>query len=692
ERNLSHSPLFQVLFLLQHAAKQGEGSHELSLNPLKAATQTSKFDLLMMIEDSELGLVCGVEYNTDLFDAPTIDRLLGNYRQLLAGVVADPARKVSELPLLTDGERRQVLGDWNSTRTDYGEPLALHRMFEAQAERTPDAVALVFEGEQLTYGQLDERANQLAHHLRALGVGPESRVGIMLERSHEMVVGLMGILKAGGAYVPLDPDYPRERLSFMLEDAQVAVLLTHSEQLERLAARPRHAVCVDTEGPDIARRSTARPDCATDADNLAYVIYTSGSTGRPKGAMNTHAAIYNRLRWMQEAYGLTADDCVLQKTPFSFDVSVWEFFWPLATGARLVLARPGGHRDSAYLIDLIRRERVTTLHFVPPMLQVFLDEPGVETCESLRRVICSGEALPRELQERFHSRMGVTELHNLYGPTEAAVDVTAWACEPGDEHLSVPIGRPIANTQIYLLDKNYRPVPVGVTGELYIGGVQLARGYHARPALTAEKFIPAPLSAEPGARLYRTGDLARFLPGGEIEYLGRIDHQVKIRGFRIELGEIEAALNAHPAVREAIVLAREDAPGEKRLVAYVVLGEGKAPSNSEFRQALKEHLPEYMIPSQFVVLDELPLTPNGKVDRRALPAPDRGRPSLERAFVAPRTPAEGMLASVWAEVLGVEQVGIHDNFFALGGDSIRSIKVLAKAKERGLSFNLQQLF
>ncbi|PYS88536.1 MAG: hypothetical protein DMF64_20235, partial [Acidobacteria bacterium] len=690
-RDLSHAPLFQVLFVLQHAAKEDTRLQTLTMTPLKAETQTAKFDLLLLVEESEAELICGIEYNTDLFDAATIQRLLGHYEQLLTGIVADPTQPIWALPLLTPAERR-LLSDWNETRRDYGAPMALHQMFEAQAERTPDAVALVFEDRHLTYRQLDEQANQLAHHLRALGVCAETRVGIMLERSLEMVTGLLAILKAGGAYVPLDPDYPQERLAFMLADAEVPVLLTHSHQLPRLAIRPRHVVCVDQDWPDIARQSKTRPACKVCADNLAYVIYTSGSTGKPKGAMNTHAAIYNRLCWMQEAYQLTAADHVLQKTPFSFDVSVWEFFWPLATGARLVLARPGGHRDSAYLVELIRREQITTLHFVPPMLQVFLDEAGVETCTSLRRVICSGEALPRELQERFFARLNGPELHNLYGPTEAAVDVTAWACEPTDNHTSVPIGRPIANTQIYLLDEHYGLVPVGVSGELYIGGVQLARGYHRRAELSAERFIPNPFGGTPGARLYRTGDLARYLPDGQIEYLGRLDHQVKIRGFRIELGEIEAVLAAHAGVREAVVLAREDTPGDKRLVAYLVLHEGQSPSNTELRNALKEQLPDYMIPAQFISLAALPLTPNGKVDRRALPAPDRQRPDLERAFVAPRTPVEGVLASIWAEVLGVEQIGIHDNFFALGGDSIRSIQVLALAKGRGLSFSLQQLF
>ncbi|HEY0602555.1 MAG TPA: amino acid adenylation domain-containing protein, partial [Herpetosiphonaceae bacterium] len=435
-------------------------------------------------------------------------------------------------------------------------------------------------------------------------------------------------------------------------------------------------------------------------------IYTSGSTGQPKGAMNTHVAIVNRLLWMQDAFGLTVSDRVLQKTPFSFDVSVWEFFWPLLTGATLVVAKPGGHQDSAYLVDLIARERITTLHFVPSMLQVFLDEPQLERCHSLRRVICSGEALPLALQERFFTRLQA-ELHNLYGPTEAAVDVTWWPCQPNSALHTVPIGRPIANTQIYILDQQLRPVPVGVPGELHIGGVQLARGYLHRPALTAEKFIPDPFSPTANARLYKTGDLARFLPDGAIEYLGRLDFQVKVRGFRIELGEIEAALGQHPQIREVVVVARQDVPGETRLVAYLVENQeprtknlDAGPDGSKFsvlgsdslRRFLHDKLPEYMIPAAFVTLDALPLSPNGKVDRKALPAPDTSRPELEAAFVPPQTPEEQALAEIWQLVLGLERVGVHDNFFALGGDSMRSIRVLSQARDRGLSLSLQQLF
>jgi amino acid adenylation domain-containing protein len=674
ERNLSHSPLFQVLFVLQYAGKGARPVNALTLTRLKAETKTSKFDLSLMLEEDDSGLVCGIEYNTDLFEAATIERMLLLYRTLMEEFVTNPVQRVSELSLLNAAERTKVVKDWNDTFKDYGEPLALHQMFEAQAARTPEAVALVFEDQELTHAQLDQRANQVGHYLRSLGVGPEARVGVMLERSLEMVISLLGILKAGAAYVPLDPDTPQERLAFMLADADVQVLLSESTEWEKIAGYSRE-----------------KPVDVISGDNAAYVIYTSGSTGKPKGVINTHAAIHNRLRWMQDAYQLTAADRVLQKTPYSFDVSVWEFFWPLLTGARLVLARPGGHRDSAYLVELIKQEKITTLHFVPPMLQVFLAEDGVETCATLRRVICSGEALSRELQDLFFTRLDHVELHNLYGPTEAAVDVTAWACDPDGNQQSVPIGRPIANTQIYLLDQYQHPVPAGVPGELYLGGVQLARGYHLRPALTAERFVPDPFSGVPGARLYRTGDLARYLSDGTIEYLGRADFQVKVRGFRIELGDIEAALAAHPAIRETVVLAREDVPGKKQLVAYLLPAGGHVPTTNELREVLKEQLPDYMIPAHFVAVAAWPLSSNGKVDRNALPAPPR-RPSAETAYLGPRTPAEAVLVSIWEQVLNREQIGIHDNFFALGGDSIHSIQVLSLAKDRGLNLNLQQLF
>ncbi|HEX8190848.1 MAG TPA: amino acid adenylation domain-containing protein, partial [Pyrinomonadaceae bacterium] len=529
-----------------------------------------------------------------------------------------------------------------------------------------------------------------ADRLRRFGVGPESLVGVCLQRRAELVVSLLAVLKAGGAYLPLDPDHPAERVRWMMRDAGVRVVLAEGALLPLVEDAGAEVVCVDgDEGPS-DDGAGAGPVVRVAPGNLAYVIYTSGSTGRPKGVMVSHEAIRNRLLWMQERYGLGPDDRVLQKTPFSFDVSVWEFFWPLMTGACLVLARPGGHRDAEYLIEVIRRQRVSVLHFVPSMLEALLQQPGLEACASLREVICSGEALPRESQERFQARQRA-RLHNLYGPTEAAVDVTAWECERGGGRRTVPIGRPIANIEILILDASLNPVPVGVAGELHIGGVGLARGYAGRPGLTAERFIPNPFGRRGGERLYKTGDLARFTPGGVIEYVGRIDHQVKIRGNRVELGEVEAALLAHEAVREAVVVARAGQGGQPRLVAYVT-AEGDAPDSGALRRFLQGRLPDYMVPSAFVALDELPLTPNGKVDRKALPAPGYGRPESESEYVGPRSRAEQVLCDIWSEVLRVGSVGVHDNFFALGGDSILSIQIVARAQQAGLRVTPKQLF
>jgi amino acid adenylation domain-containing protein len=496
--------------------------------------------------------------------------MIGHYRTLLEGLIRTPEELVGKLPMLGDDELETVTRQWNDTSVPYVLDTCLHELFERQVARTPAAPALIYGEQQLSYRELDEKANQLARVLIRAGVGPEKLVGIAMERSIEMVVSLLAVLKAGGAYVPLDPGYPPQRLTMMMEDAAVPVLLTQEHLVDRLPKHHALTLCVDREWDEIERESPASPSASVGPDNLSYVIFTSGSTGRPKGAMNTHRAICNRLLWMQDQYGLQADDRVLQKTPFSFDVSVWEFFWPLITGARLVVAKPEGHRDGAYLVRLIRGQGITTLHFVPSMLQVFLEENNLESCNPcLKRVICSGEALSFALKERFFSRLHA-ELHNLYGPTEAAVDVTYWQCSPGDDLPFVPIGRPVANTQIYILDRFLQPVPMGVAGELHIGGVQVGRGYLNRPELTAQKFIPDPFAQVPGARLYKSGDLARYTPTGEIEYLGRIDHQVKVRGFRIELGEIESVLEQHNAVRAAVVTVRDDGAAEKQLVAYVV--------------------------------------------------------------------------------------------------------------------------
>ena len=689
ERSLSYNPLFQVMFILQNVPPEKLELPGLILTPLEIENFPTKFDLTLSIKETEQELEGKCHYNSDLFDATTIDRMVGHFQTILAGIVTDPQQRVSELPILTKAELHQ-LGEWNSTQVNYPQNKCIHELFEEQVELTPNAVALVFEDQQLTYRELNTRANQLAHHLQANNVKSEVLVGLCVERSLEMVVGLIGILKAGAAYVPLDPRLPPERLSFMLRDSGVEVLLTQQELLSSLPPHTALVICLDTDWGRIEQQCQDNLNSEVKSDNLAYVIYTSGSTGQPKGVMNTHQGLHNRLLWMQQSYQLTSSDRVVQKTPFSFDVSVWEFFWPLLTGARIVLAVPEGHKDTTYLVNLISQQQITTIHFVPSMLQVFLQEPNLGNCSCLKRVFCSGEALPSELIQRFFSKLEC-ELHNLYGPTEAAIDVTFWQCQPQENLQIVPIGQPISNIQIYILDRHLQPVPIGIPGELHIGGDGLARGYLNRPELTQEKFIQNPFFDGKSERLYKTGDLARYLTDGNIEYLGRIDHQVKIRGFRIELGEIEVVINSYPQIQQAVVIAREDIPGNKSLVAYVVPSD-QTLTTSQLREFLRQKLPEYMVPSAFVILDTLPLTHNGKIDRPALPIPDQTRPELESEFVAPYTPEQELLAGIWADVLDLKQVGIYDNFFDLGGDSIRSIQVLAKAKQLGLNFSLSQIF
>jgi amino acid adenylation domain-containing protein len=678
ERNASHSPMFQVMLSMLDTPVQPLHLRGLQHRRMLPPNGASKFDLTLFAIEESGGLSFICEYNTDLFRADAIERLLGHLEVLLEGVVGDPDRRLSELPLLTPKERQQLLIGWNDTQVAYPQQLLLHELFEAQVDRTPEAIAVEYDGQQFTYRELNQRSNQLAHYLRTLGVGPDALVGVCMERSLELIVALFGVLKAGGAYVPIDSDYPQERISYMLEDAGLSVLLTQSRIIGRLPGCDAKTLCLDDSWEQIAGEDQANPKKITTPGNLAYMIYTSGSTGKPKGAMNTHRGICNRLLWMQDQYQLTEADRILQKTPASFDVSVWEFFWPLLTGARLVLAKPGGHQDPAYLISLITEQRITVTHFVPSMLAIFLAEPRAQQCVSLRHVICSGEALSFNLQEQLFKLLPA-QLHNLYGPTEAAVDVTHWTCLRDDERNIVPIGRPVANTQIYILDKYLQPVPVGISGDLYIGGVQVGRGYHNRPDLTAEKFLPDPFSADPAARIYKTGDLCRWLADGNVEYLGRSDFQVKVRGLRIELGEIEAVLDRHKAVRQCVVVAREETPGDKVLVAYVERQQTElAPAMSDLRAYLSEHLPTYMIPSIFVVMEKLPLSPNGKIDRKLLPAPDQGRVEISGTFVAPRDPIEQMLTQIWSEILGVRKIGIHDNFFELGGHSLLAVRIVAE--------------
>ncbi|MDY7008074.1 MAG: amino acid adenylation domain-containing protein [Cyanobacteriota bacterium] len=627
-----------------------------------------------------------------------------------------------------DRENYKFLREWNKTAVDYPPDICLHQLFEAQVERTPNSVAVVFEGNQLTYEGLNQKANQLAHYLQNLGIGPNVLVGICLERSLEMVISLLGILKAGGAYIPFDPGYPQERLAYMLSDSQVSVVLTSKTSAPALPDNYARLIYWDSDWSKFAQKSQKNPLSTVNSENLAYTLYTSGSTGKPKGAMNSHRGIVNRLLWMQDTYQLTSSDRVLQKTPFSFDVSIWEFFWPLLAGARLIVARPDGHKDTAYLVRLITQESITTLHFVPSMLQIFLEEPTLEQCNSIKRVICSGEVLPVATKQRFFARLEA-ELHNLYGPTEAAIDVTFWKCQPEGNRTSVPIGRPIANTQIYILDSELQPVPIGESGEIHIGGVGVGMGYLNRPELTAQKFIDNPFSDRPGNRLYKTGDLGRYLPDGNIEYIGRLDHQVKLRGLRIELGEIEAALAQHPNLRQVAVIVREHQTGvnevrtqnsevrsdfgngdlsnspkrfrqsrqgfrpnylDKRLVAYVCPQKGKVLTSVELRHFLKQKLPDYMVPGSFVMLEALPLTPSGKLNRRALPVLGTSNLVQETSFVAPRDAMEQQLAQIWSEVLGISPIGIHDNFIELGGHSLLATKIIGLVRARlqaGLPLN-----
>ncbi|HVG20478.1 MAG TPA: amino acid adenylation domain-containing protein, partial [Blastocatellia bacterium] len=690
----SRSRLYEVMFVFQkahHFADRGlaalalgEAGAEvkvgaLSLESIPLEQLAAQFDLTLTMAEID-GLLAGsIQYNTDLFDRATINRLAAHFENLLGSAVTDPWRRVSDLSILTEAERRQLLIEWNDTRLEFADRSFVHQVIEGQALKTPDAAAITCEGEHLSYKELNGRANRLANFLVSIGAGPDTLVGICMERSLEMVVGVLAVLKSGGAYVPIDTAYPRERKSFIIADAGLSVILTLARHADGFAAQAE-VVSLDADWPAIASYSDENPASLLSDDNLAYVIYTSGTTGKPKGAMNTHGGIRNRLLWMQEQYRLTEADAVLQKTPFTFDVSVWELLWPLMAGARLVMARPDGHKDGAYLAGLIAEQNITTLHFVPSMLQAFLEEPDLEGCKSLRRVICSGESLSSQLQERFHARL-MAELHNLYGPTEAAIDVTFRPCRREDHREIIPIGRPISNTRIYVLDKSLGIVPLGVAGELHIGGDGLARGYLNRPELTADKFIPDPFGGAPGARLYRTGDLARYLVSGELEFLGRIDHQVKIRGVRVELGEIEQTLVQHGQVRECVVVAGDDSAGNKRLVAYVVCEQSAKPTSNELRAYLSARLPEYMIPSVFMTIEQMPLSANGKIDRNALPAVDRNRPKVEGSNQGPRDWIEEVLASIWSELLDSSPVNLDDNFFDLGGHSLLAARLAARVRD-----------
>ncbi|MDJ0706015.1 MAG: amino acid adenylation domain-containing protein [Leptolyngbyaceae cyanobacterium MO_188.B28] len=726
ERNLSHHPLFQVMFVLQNATTERFKFPDLTLASLEQDITAAKFDILLSMEETAQGLGGAWEYKTELFDARTIKQMMGHFQTLLASIVAYPDKPISELPLLRDVERRQLLIEWNDTQSEFPQSHCLQKLFESQVKQTPNAVAVVFENQKLTYQELNHRANQLAHHLRTLGVKPESLVGVCLERSLNLIVGLLGILKAGGAYVPLDPAYPHERLTFMLEDAQVQLLLTQEHLLEKLPRQTGSVVCLDTDWEKIAEEAEENPVIRSTAENLAYVIYTSGSTGKPKGVQISHRALVNFLTAMEQQVGVTAHDVLLAVTTLSFDIAGLELFLPLIAGACTVLVSREVSSDGRQLLQWLNSTNPTLMQATPATWRMLL-EAGWQGSDQLK-ILCGGEALSAQLAQQLQPQ-GMA-LINLYGPTETTIWSAIYRVEPNDE--SPAIGRPLANTEMYILDRHLNPVPIGVSGELHIGGAGLARGYLNRPELTAEKFISNPFwedrrqeagdkrqetgdrsqkssppstpaspsthppihpSTHPPSRLYKTGDLARYLPDGNIEYLGRIDHQVKVRGFRIELGEIEAALNQHPEVLQCVVIAREDKPGDKQLVAYIISTDLETPKPNIFRQVLKQSLPTYMVPSVFVHLETLPLTPNGKINRRALPPPSLAALSSTATYVAPGSEPEEKLAQIWRQVLKLEKIGIHDNFFDLGGHSLLALHLFTEiGKAFGQNLPLATLF
>jgi amino acid adenylation domain-containing protein len=697
ERDASHSPLFQVMFVLHNADGVSEVS-KVSGNQ-EFSNGTSKFDLTLVLSETRNGLAGLFEYSTDLFEVETIRRMSGHFRTLLEAIVLDPDRSISKMPMLTEPERSQLVIDGcglylqpadklnDTTVVHPGKKACLHQLFERQAARTPGKVALVFDGQEMTYRELDARASALANHLRGVGVGPDVLVGLFVERSLDMVVGLLGILKAGGAYVPLDPSFPANRLSYMAEDSKMKVLVTHRGLEESLAVRPPTIVRLDSDWSEIAKgESILAAQAAPSENNLAYVLYTSGSTGKPKGVAIPHSAIVNFVLSMQEEPGFTEADTLLAVTTLSFDIAGLELYLPLITGGKVVIASREDATDPVRLQARINESQCSVMQATPATWRGLIHS-GWHGSPNLK-ILCGGEALPRDLANELLARCG--ELWNMYGPTETTVWSTVQRVERGEGPVS--IGRPIGNTQVYVLDKNRNLVPRGAVGELYIGGDGLARGYLHRDELTRERFVPNPFVRN--ALMYRTGDLARWLPGGTVECLGRGDNQVKIRGFRIELGEVESALASHPGVRQCVVVAREDVPGDKLLAAYFVPRDAAAsPAATDLRTHLKSALPDYMIPSAFVAMERFPLTPNGKIDRKALPQPVEQRVASATESLAPRDALDQILMQIWSKILRLKHVGLRDNFFELGGHSLAAVQMMAEIKNHtGKTLPLATLF
>jgi len=685
ERELSQQPLFQVMLILQNAPREELQMSGLRMMRVRGEGGSTKFDLTLALEESGGRLQGSIEYSSDLFDRETVARLSAHYERLLSELSRDAGQQIWRSEMLGSSEREQLLWEWNQTARAYPAGACIHELFEAQAAGSPAGVALIWGGREVSYGELNRRANQLAHHLRGQGVGPEAAVGVCLERSVEMVVGLLAVLKAGGAYVPLDPRYPGARLELMMADAGVELLLTDElgEQLQPGLGAGREVINLGQDWSEWSGAAETNPEQVVGAENLAYIIYTSGSTGTPKGVLGTHRGAVNRFDWMWEQYPFAAGEVCCQKTSLSFVDSVWEVWGPLLRGVPTVLLEDEVVKDPAALIARLGAGEVTRIVLVPSLLRVLLESEG-ELGARLPRLqlwVSSGEALSGELVEQFRAGLGSARLLNLYGSAEVAADATCWEV-PGAGAAGtavVKIGRGIGNTQVYVLGAEQELVPVGVVGEVYVGGVGLARGYQRGGGQTAERFVPDGVSGAAGRRLYRTGDLGRLSRDGELEYVGRKDHQVKVRGYRIETGEVEAALRELEWVREAVVVVREEVAGDQRLVGYLVGESGGEEElrerERELRVQLRGRLPEYMVPSAYVWLAELPLTPNGKVDRRGLPAPEQVQ-SAAAEYVGPRNELEERLAGIWRELLRVERVGVTDNFFELGGHSLLATQVV----------------
>jgi amino acid adenylation domain-containing protein len=702
QRTKSHTPLFQVAFVLQNLPRPKWELPQLSVSPFRIDSGIAKFDLTLFLFDRADGLVGWIEYATDLFDAARIERMAGHFLTMLEGIVSNPNERVSRLPLLTEAEKCQLLVDWNESEVDYPANACIHELFEVQAQRTPEAVALTCGGVSLTYRELSQRANQLAHALRECGVGPDVIVGLYMERSPQLVIGLLGILKAGGAYLPIDLAYPKERVMYMLEDARAPVLLTQSKLATDLPVYQARVVCLDdAELTDFHSQPTSDPSSGASCENLAYVMYTSGTTGRPKGSLITHRNVTRLFSATEQWYGFNERDVWTLFHSCAFDFSVWEMWGALFYGGRLVVVPFMTSRSPEEFYQLLAKEQVTVLNQTPSAFrQLIQAEESVGQKElALRYVVFGGEALEMQSLRPWFERHGDQKprLVNMYGITETTVHVTYRPLSKEDLNSASVIGVPIPDLQIYILDSQGQPMPIGVPGEMYVSGAGLARGYLHRPELTAERFIPDHLTGRPGSRLYKTGDLARFLPGRDIEYLGRIDHQVKIRGFRVELGEVENTLLQHPVVHEAVVMAREDTPGDKRLVAYYTgpdtVERGEAGVEAEaLRRHLARSLPEYMVPAAYVKLKAFPLTPNGKLDRKALRAPEADAYS-QGGYEAPQGKTETLLAALWAKVLKLDRVGRHDNFFESGGHSLLATQLISQIRAvAGVDVPLRSLF